>query len=88
LSGRSILAATFIIIRNDTMGIKTSVSSLSYATNHLQAAVNLGQNVNSLHRQILIRCTELSRDLQTLVATMQTGDANIATINAQITALS
>jgi hypothetical protein len=69
------------------MGIKTSVSSLSYANNHVQAAVNLGQNVNSLHREILIKCVELTRDLQTLVATMQNGDPNIATVNAQIAAL-
>jgi len=70
------------------MGIKTTMSGLTYAANHIAAAEKSAQTMPSLHASVQLRCTELIRDLTLLVATMQTGDSNIATINAQITALS
>jgi hypothetical protein len=70
------------------MGIKTTMSSLSYAANHIAAATKAGQSVSGLHAQIQLRSTELLRDLNLLLATMQTGDPNITTLQAQITALS
>ena len=69
------------------MGIKTTVSGLTYAGNHRAAALAVAQNVDSLHREILLQAGELTRNLQILVATMVAGDPNITTINAQITAL-
>ena len=70
------------------MGIKTTVAALTYAANHKAAAAVAAQNVNSMHREILLQAGELIKNLQILVATMIPGDPNIATINAQITALS
>jgi hypothetical protein len=52
------------------------------------AATTAAQNVDSLHREILLQCGELTRNLNILLGTMQVGDANITTINAQIAALS
>jgi hypothetical protein len=69
------------------MGVKTTVSGITYAANHRAAATAAAQNVDSQHREILLQATEMIRNLQILVATMQAGDPNIATINAQITAL-
>jgi hypothetical protein len=69
------------------MGIKTTVSGLTYAANHRAAATTAAQNVDSLHREILLQCNELARSLTILVATMQTGDPNITVINNQIAAL-
>ena len=70
------------------MGVKTTVSALSYANSHVAAATVAGQNVTSLHREILLQTNELIRNLNILVGQMQVGDSNIATINAQIAALS
>jgi hypothetical protein len=70
------------------MGVKATVAGLTYAASHRAAATTVAQNVDSLHREILLQATELIRSLQILLATMQGGDPNIATINAQITALS
>ena len=69
------------------MGVKTTVAALTYAANHRAAATAVAQNVDSTHREILLQATELTRSLQILVGTMIPGDPNIATINAQITAL-
>jgi hypothetical protein len=70
------------------MGVKTTISGITYAANHRAAATTAAQNVDSLHREVLLQATELICNLQILVATMQAGDPNIATFNAQITALS
>jgi hypothetical protein len=70
------------------MGIKTTMSGVTYAANHLAAATKAGQNVQGLHAQIQLRSTELLKDLNLLLSSMQSGDANIATVQAQITALS
>jgi hypothetical protein len=70
------------------MGIKTTMAAVTYAANHLAAATKAGQNVPGLHDQIQLRSTELLRDLNLLLATMQTGDPNISVIQTQITALS
>jgi hypothetical protein len=70
------------------MGVKTVVAALNYAASHRAAATAVAQNVDSLHREILLQATDLMRDLQILVGSMQTGDSNIATVNAQIAALS
>ena len=69
------------------MGIKTVVNGLSYATNHLNSAAKAAQDVNSLHREVLQQITELTNTLTLLKGSMVTGDGNIATIAAQITAL-
>jgi hypothetical protein len=70
------------------MGIKTTMAAVTYAANHVAAAEKAGQNVPGLHLSIQLRSTELLRDLNLLLSSMQTGDPNIATINAQIAALS
>lgn len=70
------------------MGIKTTMSGVTYATNHIAAAEKNAQTVSSLHNSVQLRCTELIRDLTLLLSTMQTGDPNITTIQNQITALS
>ena len=70
------------------MGIKTDMAALTYAANHVAAASKAGQSVSGLHAEIQLRSTELLRDLNALLATMQTGDPNIATVQAQIAALS
>jgi hypothetical protein len=70
------------------MGVKTTVASVTYAANHIAAATTAGQNVTSLQKEILLQTQELIRNLQILVGQMQAGDPNIATINAQIAALS
>lgn len=70
------------------MGIKTSTSAVVPAANHITAAKNGGRDVATLQREVLIKCDEAVVALRALLADMQTGDANIATINAQITALS
>jgi hypothetical protein len=69
-------------------GIKTTMAAVIYRADHIAAATKAGQNVSGLHAAIQLRSTELLRDLNLLLSTMQTGDANIATIQAQITALS
>jgi hypothetical protein len=70
------------------MGIKTTMAAVVYAANHITAATKAGQNVAGLHAEIQLRSTELIRDLNLLLSSMQAGDPNIATINAQISALS
>jgi hypothetical protein len=44
--------------------------------------------VQSLHVGIQLQSIELLRNLNLLLSTMQAGDPNIATVQAQITALS
>jgi hypothetical protein len=61
---------------------------VTYAANHVAAAEKVAQTVPSLHASNQLRCVELIRDLNLLVGTMQTGDGNIATVYAQIAALS
>ena len=70
------------------MGVKTTMSGLTYAANHIAAAQRASQNVTSLDSEIQLQISELVKNLNTLVATAQAGDPNIATINAQITVLS
>jgi len=70
------------------MGIKTTMSGLTYAAAHVAAAQRSSQNVASLHQEIQIQSVELLRNLNLLLSTMQAGDPNIATVQAQITALS
>jgi hypothetical protein len=70
------------------MGIKTTMSAVTYAASHVAAAEKNAQTVSSLHNAVQLRCTELLRDLTLLLSTMQAGDPNIATVQAQITALS
>jgi hypothetical protein len=70
------------------MGVKTTMLGLTYAVSHIAAAQRSSQNVTSLHAEIQLQISELIRNLNLLVATAQTGDPNIATINAQISALS
>jgi hypothetical protein len=70
------------------MGVKTTMTALSYAANHFSGAAKAGQDVNSLHYSILSGLTEVIGKMKTLVGEMTTGDGNIATVNAQITALS
>jgi hypothetical protein len=70
------------------MGIKTTMSGLTYAANHVAAAQRSSQSVQSLHAAIQLQSTELLRNLNLLLSTMQAGDPNIATVQAQITALS
>ena len=69
------------------MGVKTTISATTYAAAHVTAAATAGHNVPSLNHAVLFRIDELVVDLKKLVATMQVGDPNIATITAQITAL-
>jgi hypothetical protein len=64
------------------------MAGLSYAANHVAAAQRSSQNVQSLHAEIQLQSTELLRNLILLLSTMQAGDQNIATVQAQITALS
>jgi hypothetical protein len=69
-------------------GIKTTMAGVAYRADHVAAATKAGQNVPGLHASIQLRSTELIRDLNLLLNSMQSGDPNIATISAQITALS
>ena len=70
------------------MGIKTTMSGLTYAAAHIAAAQRSSQCVQSVHLAIQLQSTELLRNLNLLLSTMQAGDPNIATVQAQITALS
>jgi hypothetical protein len=70
------------------MGIKTTMAGLTYAANHVAAAQRSSQSVQSLHVGIQLQSIELLRNLNLLLSTMQAGDPNIATVQAQITALS
>jgi hypothetical protein len=69
------------------MGIKTTHAGLTYAPSHIAAANKVGQNVQSIHADIQLQCTELLRSLALLQNTMQGGDGNIAAIASLITAL-
>lgn len=70
------------------MGIKTSTAGVVPAANHAAAAKSGGRDVATLQREALIKCDEAVVALRALLADMQTGDANITTIQNQITALS
>jgi hypothetical protein len=70
------------------MGVKSTMAGLTYAASHVSAATKNAQNVASMHNEIQLTINELIRDLNILVATMQAGDPNITTVNAQISALS
>jgi hypothetical protein len=69
------------------MGVKTTVAALAYNPSHIAAAANAGQSVAGTHALVLLHLVELNKALTTLVGSMQSGDSNIATINAQIAAL-
>ena len=64
------------------------MASVSYSASHVATATKSAQNVTSLHNEIMLATNELIRNLNILVSTMQVGDPNIATVNAQIAALS
>jgi hypothetical protein len=70
------------------MGIKTTMGGLTYAANHIVAAQRASQSVQSIHGEIQLQSTELLRNLNLLLSTMQAGDPNITTVQAQISALS
>lgn len=70
------------------MGTKTSVAALSFAANHVTAARSAGHDLESMRAEAKIKCDEAVSALRTLLATMQTGDSNITTINTLITNLS
>lgn len=69
------------------MGVKATVSGLTFAANHITAARAAGHDLTSLQAEAKMKCDEAVVALRTLLATMQVGDGNITTINAQITAL-
>lgn len=69
-------------------GIRTTMSTVVYRTDHVAAAHAVGQDPASIHSAIMLHCIELLRHLNLQLATMQTGDPNIATVTAQIAALS
>lgn len=70
------------------MGVKTSTAAVVPAANHAAAAKSGGRDVTTLQKEALIKCDEAVVALRALLADMVTGDSNITTINAQITALS
>ena len=70
------------------MGIKSTMAGLTYAANHVAAAQKSCQSVQSIHVEIQLQSTELLRNLNLLLATMQAGDPNITTVQNQIAALS
>jgi hypothetical protein len=70
------------------MGVKTTMAGLTFASNHLAASTTKGQCVASMANEIQLVLGELINDMKILVGSMQAGDPNIATLNAQITALS
>lgn len=70
------------------MGVKATMTSMTFAGNHVTAARAAGHDLNSLQAEAKMKCDEAVVALRTLLATMQNGDGNIATVNAQITALS
>jgi hypothetical protein len=69
------------------MGIKTTVAGLTYNASHFPNAAKSGLDVNTLHNEILLMCTELSIKMKRMVNSMPNGDSNIATLNTQITNL-
>ena len=69
------------------MGVKSTMLALVYAANHTAAAARAGQSVPGIHAEIQLQITELVRNLNLLLATMQAGDPNITTVQNQITAL-
>lgn len=70
------------------MGVKASTAAVVPAANHVTAAKAGARDVTTLQKEALIKCDEAVVALRALLADMQNGDPNIATINAQITALS
>jgi hypothetical protein len=66
-------AATYSIFfeGTNTMGVKTTISGLTYAATHRATATAAAQNVDSLHREIILQAQELTKNLQILVATMR-----------------
>ena len=69
------------------MGIRTTMAGLIYRADHNATATKNARNVVSLAAEAQLQCIELSRTLALLVADMTNGDPNIATVNAQISAL-
>lgn len=70
------------------MGVKATVAAVVPAANHVTTAKSGGRDVTTLQTEAKIKCDEAVVALRNLLADMQTGDGNIATIQAQITALS
>jgi hypothetical protein len=71
------------------VGIKTTMAGVTYSAAHLANAQKVSQDVASANSLVQLHCTELIRHLNVLLATTPAADtANIATLNAQIAALS
>lgn len=70
------------------MGVKSTITAVVPAANHIAAAKSGGRDVTTLQQEVKIKCDEAVIAMRTLLADMVTGDGNIATIQAQITALS
>lgn len=70
------------------MGVKTTVGGLAFAAGHATAARAAGHDIASLQATAKMKCDEAVVALRALRASMQGGDSNITTIDAQITALS
>jgi hypothetical protein len=71
------------------VGIRTTMAGVVYSPGHLSAAQKASQDVASANSLVQLHCSELIRHLNVLLSSMPAGDtANIATLNAQIAALS
>jgi hypothetical protein len=71
------------------VGIRTTMAGVVYSAGHLSAAQKASQDVASASSLVALHCNELIKHLGVLLASCPAGDtANIATLNAQITALS
>ena len=69
------------------MGVKTTLVATTLAPAHVAAAAAAGQSAGTINACVKAHIDECVVLLKALVAHMQVGDPNIATINAQITAL-
>lgn len=69
------------------MGVKTSVTAITPAVAHVAAARAGARDVVTLQAEVKSKIDELIVALKALQADMQAGDANITTINTQLTAL-
>jgi hypothetical protein len=70
-------------------GIKTTMAGVQFSAGHIQNAQKVSQDVASASSLVALHCNELIKHLGVLLASCPAGDtANIATLNAQIAALS
>lgn len=70
------------------VGTRTTLAAVAPAGNHISAALKSGRTPSMLIAQANEQIAELIVTLKAVVADMQTGDANIATVNTLITNLS